>query len=433
MNNFQTILTAFFLAIFVFAVLIFSGAIKIGGNSNTGSGNLSGNIVVWGTVTDPDLYKVFEDASGDNKDLYIKYVRKQPETYQQDLIEAFATDKGPDLFFITPDMIIKNKDFFYKIPYSTYPEKVFRNTFIDGSDIYLDKDGVIALPILVDPMVMYFNKNLIANQGLATPPTYWDELFNLNTRLTKKEDNGTIQESMIALGRYDNVTNSKAILSTMLLQSSNPVVSNVDGKYVAMLNDNSQHFSKAPMEAILDFMVEFSDPTKLAYSWNKSFSSSFDTFIGGKLAIYLGRASELFKIEKANPNLSFDVKEILQTKNTTKRTYADIYAVAVNKKSKNSSLAFSVAGLLSGDTVSENFSKTLSLPPASRKLLSKKPDGSYMYTFFNSAVVSRSWPDPNPKSTDSIFNELFNNVLSNKLEVDAAVNRAQGELSQILN
>lgn len=79
MNNFQTILTGVFLAFFVVAVLIFSGAINVGNNSND-STNLRGKVVVWGTLSAPDFYKVFELATGDNSDLYISYVKKPAET-----------------------------------------------------------------------------------------------------------------------------------------------------------------------------------------------------------------------------------------------------------------------------------------------------------------------------------------------------------------
>lgn len=427
MNNFQTILAGIFLAFFVFAVLIFSGMIKIGDDSNK-PGNLKGNVTVWGTLSAPDFYEVFELATEGNRDLYISYIRKPAETYQQSLIEAFASDRGPDLFFIVPDMILKNQDFFYKMPYESYPEKVYRNSFIDGAEIFLDVDGIIAFPIVVDPMVMYYNKNMLSNQGFAAPPTYWNELFNLSSRLTKKENNGTILESMIALGRYDNINHSKEILATLLLQSGNPIVKKEGNLYFPVLDQKSS-FS---LEEILNFLIEFSDPSSLSYSWNRSLPNSIDMFTSGKLALYLGKASELFKIQSVNPNLSFDVTGMLQTKNAAKRTNGDIYAVAVNKKSKKLNVAFSVAGLLSSDDVVKNFVNTLSLPSASRSLLSKKSVDPYLYTFSNSAITTRSWIDPNPVVTDNIFNELFNNILSNKLDVDDAISRAQGQLKQIM-
>lgn len=346
------------------------------------------------------------------------------------MIESFALDNGPDLFFITPDMITKNKDFIYKIPYESYSEKSYRNTFIDGADIFLETDGIIGLPFIVDPMVMYYNKNMLSNEGIATPPTYWNELFNLNKILTKGENDGAILESMIALGRYDNVNHAKEILATLLLQSGNPIVEKVGDRYVSVLDDPIASFS---MEEILNFLIEFSSPSSLSYSWNRSLPNSDELFTSGKLALYLGRASELFKIQSINPNLSFDVTGMLQTKGAAKRTEGDIYAVAVNKKSKNIGTAFSVAGMLSSDDVVKNFSNTLSLPPVLKSLLSKKPTDPYLYTFSNSAIITRSWVDTNPVATDSIFSELFSNVISNKLEVSEAISRAQRQLNQIIN
>lgn len=433
MNNFQTILIGIFLAIFVFAVLIFSGVINLDGGPNPDG--LKGNVVVWGTLSSPDFYKVFETAPGDNKDLYINYSQKDPSTYQQSLIEAFANDTGPDLFLITPDMISKNKGFLYKIPYSAYPEKTFRDTFIDGAEIFLDAESkeIMAFPMVVDPIVMYFNKNMLANEGIAIPPSNWDELINLNSKITKRENDGTIKESLIALGRYDNVNNSKEILATLLLQNGNPIIKKEGGKYFSVLNSSSSGSSDSLLETILIFMVSFADPVNSSYSWNKTMPSSFDLFTRGKLALYIGKASELFKIDATNPNLSYDVTQIIQTKGTTGRTYGDIYAIAINKKSRNSSLAFSTATLLNSKDNVTKFSQSLSLPPALKSILNEQTVvDPFMYSFYRSALIAHSWPDHNPVATNSIFRELFDNILSNKLQIDAAINKAQGQLSQTI-
>ena len=157
-------------------------------------------------------------------------------------------------------------------------------------------------------------------------------------------------------------------------------------------------------------------------------------FTGGKLAIYLGRASELFKIESINPNLSFDTAPILQTKGVdTKRTYGDIYAVAINKKSSNLTAAVGVSGLLTTSDNASNLAKAVSLPPVLRSLLAEKPTDPYLSTFFSSAIISKSWADPNSVSSDVLFNELIQNILSNRLSVSDAINKAQSEFEQIVN
>jgi ABC-type glycerol-3-phosphate transport system substrate-binding protein len=433
MSNFQTILVAVFMAFFVFAVLIFSGLLKIGGSSNSSS-TPQGKIVIWGTFNNTtELTNAFEGINTTNKDLLVSYVKKSESTYAASLIEAFASGNGPDLFFITPDMIGKFSNYIYKIPFASYAEKTFKDGFIDGASTYFDSTGVIGFPVIVDPMVLYYNRDMLSSEGIVAPPEYWNELFALNSKLTKKMNDGTINESMIALGRYDNITHSKDILATLLLQGGNPIIGLNNGQYVSTLNQNSLSLAVTPIEQILKFFIGFSNPSDSAYSWNKSLPKSIDMFTSGKLAMYLGRASELFKIESVNPNLSFDVTQILQTKGTNiKRTYGKIYAVSVNKRSTNLTAAFGVAGMLANGEPAKNLSIALSLPPASRALLNTKPADPYLFTFYNSAIISRTWADPDSVASDAIFGELIQNVISNKLSLDDAVNKAQSQMEAII-
>lgn len=429
--SFQTILVGIFIGFFIFAVLIFSGILPIG-KSKSESSKPQGKIVVWGTFKSADILPVFDKLNSANKDLVVSYVSKSPDTYEDELIKSFANGKGPDIFLITEDMIIKNKDFIYELPYQSYPEKVFRDSFIDGADVFLDKEGVVGLPLVVDPMVLYYNKDILSNEGIAKTPEYWDELFDLNDKLTKKKTDGTILTSMIALGGYDNIDNAKDILSLLFLQGGNPVVVRDGEKFVSALN-SSFKLPKAPAESVLEFYSEFSNQKDQGYSWNRGLLDSKDMFTGGKLAFYIGKASELFNIESVNPNLSFDVVNVLQTKGTNiKRTYAHMYALAINKKSPNAGSAFGVAGLMTTPENIKNFSTAVSLPPASRALLAEKPTDPYLYTFFTSAIVSRTWVDPDSSGTNDIFREMVENVLSSKLSVEEAVAKAQGRLSGLL-
>jgi ABC-type glycerol-3-phosphate transport system substrate-binding protein len=353
--------------------------------------------------------------------------------YQQSLIEAFANGTGPDVFFITPDMVIKNSSFIYTIPYASYPQKTFSNSFIDGASVYLSPNGILGFPVVADPMVLYYNKDLLTNEGIAQPPKYWDELFDLNPRLTKSKNDGTILQSMIALGRFDNVNHAKDILATLLLQSNNSIVTRTDTGYTPTLSGNSS-ISPLQSDNIFSFFVEFSNPSDGGYSYNSALPNSLDMFTGGKLVMYLGRASELFKIQSTNPNLSFDVNEIMQTRNTNiKRTDGTIYAVAINKSSKNLTSAFGFAGLLATGDNAKNFAAAVSLPPTLKSLLAVKPESPYMFTFFDSALFTRSWLDPDTKATDGVFGELIQNILSNKLSVSDALSKAQNQLELLVS
>ncbi len=431
MNNFQTILVAIFLAFFVFGVLIFSGILKIGG-SKSGVEGITGKIIIWGTLPSSTVGELFKSVGGSNAPFTVDYVEKKSATYQQNLIEAFAKDAAPDLFILTPDMVLKNSNFIYKIPYTSLPEKTFRTSFIDGADIYLAKDGVTGYPLLVDPMVLYYNKNILANQSILFPPKTWDELFDLNSKLTTKKPDGSILQSMIAFGQYDNVNHSKDILSMLLLQSGNPIMEQTKTGYRLAIKDANPD-GNYPFEQIVNFFLEFSNPSNNSYSWNRSLPTSLDMFTSGKLAFYVGYASELFKIQSVNPNLSFDVTTLPQTKGTDiKRTYGEIYTLVVSKKSKNLTSSFGVTSLIIVPDFLKELGTRMSLPTASRSLLNDKPTDPYLSTFFDGAIISRSWLDPEKESTNSIFKELIENSLSNKLSPVESINKAYNQLDLIV-
>jgi ABC-type glycerol-3-phosphate transport system substrate-binding protein len=438
MTNFQTILLGIFIGGFVFAVLIFSGLINLDSKETSEIG-LSGNIVIWGVLPRSYFTEAMDLMSSKNEGLYLKYVEKKIDTYQTELVEAFAKGVGPDIYIISTDMIKENESFVYKIPYTSYPEKNFKSSYVEGADIYLDGQGVFGFPILSDPLVLYYNNNILSNNSIVNPPKTWDELFDLNIKLTKKDGNGIISQSMIALGSYNNVNHAKDILATLLIQNGNNLIrkeiEDVNTVYSSVLRENPLGYSVLPIDATLDFYMIFSNMSSPYYSWNRALPNSLDMFTSGKLAFYIGRASELFKIQSQNPNLSFNVTELPQMKDTNfKRTYAEIYAMVVNKNSVNLSSSVGVAGSFALVDNSRTISTLSSLPPVLRSLLSERPkDNSYLETFFDSVIISRSWLDPNEKKTEVIFRDLIENISSNALGVSDAVNKANSQINLLIN
>ena len=86
-----------FMAAAIFGVLVFSGMIKIGNDSNNaGSG---GTVILWGTQKSQTFSKELEDFNKANPTFVVKYVQKNKETFDQNLLEAIALGKGPDMFF----------------------------------------------------------------------------------------------------------------------------------------------------------------------------------------------------------------------------------------------------------------------------------------------------------------------------------------------
>ncbi len=426
-----------FIGGFVVGVLLFSGIVNLDSEKEKEQ-DISGTIEIWGVLPASYLKESIDFLSGQHQGLYMRYVEKNQNTIQAELIEAFARGSGPDLYIISTDMIQENEDFILKIPYESFPERIFRDQFIEGADIYLDPAGVVGLPILVDPLVLYYNQNILSSNSILYPPKTWDELFDLNKILTKSDNSGVISQSMIALGSYSNVNNARDILANLMIQNGNNLIvrdKKEEGiQFRSTILENPIGLAVSPIEAVLDFYMTFTNVSSPYYSWSRALPNSLDMFTSGKLAFYIGRASELFKIQSRNPNLSFNVSELPQMKDTNfKRTFGEIYGIVVNKNSKQLPIAGSIIFKLSSKDSSGLISVSSSLPPVLKELLSDKPkDRPHLDVFFNSAIISRSWLNPSKEKSNPLFKDLVDSISSN-LETITSASRKLNEQLNLLN
>ncbi|HEY4510623.1 MAG TPA: extracellular solute-binding protein, partial [Candidatus Paceibacterota bacterium] len=285
----QIITTAVFVIAIVFAVLVISGIIPLLG---PGLGQKPAQIELWGTFPSRDMELVLNEIKSEAiKFFEINYVEKNPETFESELLNALASGKGPDAWFITQDAILKSKNRLHAIPFASLSERSFNDTFIDGANLFLEKTkergetGTIAVPVLVDPIVLYVNKDLLSSSGIAKAPEYWDQFLTDIPKLTRKDERGNVTVSGAALGEFENVTNAKEIISMFILERGNPIVD--PNTYEVTIRERGESLLD-PGENSLGFFNEFSNPNKVSYSWNRSLPESQKAFSAGSLAFYFG-------------------------------------------------------------------------------------------------------------------------------------------------
>ena len=422
-GNFQLIILIAFIIAAVLGVLVFSGAIPLGSQS---SGTVAqGTVTLWGTVKAQIVNPLLDDFNRINTTFVVKYVEKSPDTFDNDLLEALAAGVGPDMFFMSDDLAYKYSDKIYTIPYTSFPVSTFKNSFVGAGEVFLTSKGVLAFPLTVDPLMMYYNRNILDTNSIAYPPAYWDEFSNLVPILTKKDDRGAIVKSTVAMGQFSNVSNAKDILAALFIQTGDPIITDQNGSFTSVLSENGKY----DLSSILKFYTDFADPLKDVYSWNKSFESSQSAFSSENLAFYFGFASELQFLVNKNPNQNFLVTSIPQIRNNDfKSTFAHVTGIAISSFSKNFTTAFTAAGLMANSDFASKLANSLGVAPARRDLLNVKPTDAYLPTFYTSAFFAKSWLDPSPKDTDSIFQGMVEKVLSNSMTAAEAMNDANAKL-----
>lgn len=427
MKNFQLIFIVVFIASAIFGIFVFSGAIPIGNDGGDGS---LGTVVLWGTVKSGTIAPILEAFNNAHPTFTVVYVEKNADNFDEELLEALATGTGPDLIFLPDNLVSKYENKIVTVPYQSYPLSAFKSNFAGAGEVFLTSKGVLAFPLTINPLMMYYSRSMLDANSIVFPPAYWDEFEKIVPTLTKKDESNKITKSAVALGDFQNIAHAKDIIATMFMQAGNPIVSEKEGFFSADLNSPS---ASVNLGSVLEFYAGFADPNSSVYSWNKSFPNSSEAFSREDLAFYFGFASELPTLINRNPNQNFLVSSFPQLRGSNfKLTGAEVLGVAVVASSKNFNTALTAAGLLATEDFALTLSEALSVVPARRNLLASKPTDAYYSTFYDSALFSRSWRDPADKETDDIFRRMIDSVLTNNLSVRDALNEATNRLNLLL-
>lgn len=424
----QKILMIFFIAVTIIALIVFSGLVKVGKSSQ----QASGNIIVWGTIPTKTMQPYIEKSQ--TKDLKIQYKVQDEETYESDLINAFAAGEGPDLFIMPHEYILRHSNKVFEIPYASFPKNIYQSTYIDESDLFLSENGVIAMPVLVDPLIMYYNKTLVSSAFVLNIPEYWDEFLDFASQVTVANSNGEVSISAVSMGTYSNISSAKDIISTLILQNGNNIVGTdpVTTKKRSELTFTLEGFEAS--KQALEFFTSFSRSSNQNYSWNESLPLSRDAFIAGDLAIYFGRASELESIRKKNPNLDFNIALMPQVRDSRRKlTHGSMTGIAISKQTRNPSAAIAVAAKIAGADVAGDLARDLFVAPARKDLLQNKPDNAQETLFYNSAVISEGWLDADPDITDGLFQRMVRDINTGAGNFNDILSRTQNDLNAILN
>src|SRR6185312_12397481 len=426
MSKFQIILLAIFGVAIVGAVLVFSLA--------RGGSSASVSLVVWGPFSSSD-FSNFAQASGlsSNKTFTIKYIEEPAADFDADYTEALAEGKGPDLVILSQDQFWQERNKLIVNPYSSVSQNDFVSTFIPEGNLFAVSTGVYALPLVVDPMVLYSNSDLLNAAAIAEPPQYWDEIYNYTDKLTQKDAAGNITQSTIALGGTTNIPHAKDILSLLMLQAGTAIADIQNGALTSELQ-NSYGLTEDPATSALDFYTQFSNSQKPFYSWNPALPSAQTDFISGNSAFYLGYASEMPILKAKNPNLTVGVSAVPQSRVSNKVvTFGTLYGIALAKSAVNPTAALTAAITVVSSASDASLAQTLGLAPARRDLLSQAAPDGVSQVFYNAALQAKGWIDPNPSKTASLFGDMIDSVTSGRARTDEAIGTANDELNALSN
>ena len=430
LSLFQSIL----MGIFGFAAVVGLFVFATYTSKNSG-GSTVGNVTIWGTLPKDALNAMLSTVTQIDPTLKnVTYVQKDEATLPSDLASAIATGSSPDLVLASGENLLSLSKFITPIPLATLSARTFRSSFVENANVFaVPGGGYFGIPFLIDPLVLFSNHSILSSSSIVRPPASWEALTGLVPNIAKFSASRQIIRGLIALGTYDNVHNARGILSNLFLQTNVPITGyTATGILTADLGSQATS-GVPPGQAVVRFYTQFTDPSKMSYTWNASLPNSQQAFLSGDLALYLGYASEARYLRQANPNLDFDATPVPQPATMQVKTaYGLVYAFMIPRGAANAGGAYQAAVLLSGANEQTVAAAATGLAPASLTALATPPADPILAVAYAEALYTKSWLSPLPTLTDPVFSGMINNVISGRTTLDTALSIAERSLAALL-
>ncbi|MDP3244627.1 MAG: extracellular solute-binding protein [bacterium] len=378
----------------------------------------------WSPFLDSASVKpVIEAYRAIHPNVTINFRKSRYEDYEKELLNALAEDSGPDIFSLHNTWVNGWRTKLLPMPKSvtlpfqqtsgtlkkevvtvlraspTLGVKGVKNNFVDvvASDVILPSqdpvgaDEVYGLPMSLDTLALYYNKDILNLAGIPTPPRTWSELQGLVKKITKLDADGKIIQSGAALGTARNVERASDIMALLMMQNG-----------AAMENERGQvAFDKTPAslkgrgvppgEEALIFYTDFANPSKEIYSWNSSMPGSLEAFAQGKTAFFLGYSYHLPVIKNMSPKLNFTAASVPQIEGNPEVGFANYWVEGISKKTNYADFAWDFIQFATAGGQTENYLQRVKKPTALRSLVVKQGEDLDIGVFASQVLRAKSW------------------------------------------
>ncbi len=388
------------------------------------------DVIIWG-IDDESL---FADAIKDYGSQFKKkviYIEKDPRTFDRDLLNAIAAGESPQAIITSTDWIAKNRDKLTPPKVSIISAENMETTFVDIATASLvehkttqdgiDEKTIWGLPLWIDPLVLFWNKDLFNQSLVAQAPETWDSFLDASNKIKELGTGGAVIKAGAAFGRARNIPLHKEILSLLLMQQG----SSIDEIFSLPTKEKEQAILSA-----LRFYTDHGKPGTNAYTWNGTIATPREFFIEGKLGMMLDYYSYKKELTDKNPHRAFGVSPVPQMQGGKLVYIADVRAITVPKGASEKDAAWGFARfLVSQPELKKITSKNITVP-ARRDLVAID---SLPEILKKSVLNAKSSFEMYSKENSMLISEMIESIANGQLLPSEAISTARTKRSRLIN
>ncbi len=392
------------------------------------SERLSGTLNFWGVFDSPQIIgELVSQYQKLQPRVLINYRQINAATYENDLINALAGTQAPDIFMFHNAWLPKHFGKIVPLTDARISLSAFRGLYPTIVEQNFAPDGVIyALPLYIDTLALFYNKDAFDAKGIAAPPKNWLEFQNLIPKLRELDKTGRLAKMAAAIGGSNkSVNRASDILNLLMLQSGVPMT---DKEFTRAV------FADEGLES-LNFYTQFSNARSPYYTWNDSLPFSVDSFSEGQTAMMFNYSHQIALLKEKNPFLNFTAAPMPQTSGAEKNVnYANYWGLAVSAKSQSYDAAWDfIMYLTANSDASRKYLQLTGKPPALRSLIAAMSDDPEIGMFTKQALTARSWPQIDNLAVENSFSKMIENVITGRLVPQKAIQQAEDEITALMS
>lgn len=428
----------------------------------------------WAPFIDTSSVKpIIEAYRAIHPNVTINFRKIRYEDYEREVLNALAEDRGPDILSLQNTWLsgwqtkllpmpsaltlsfqevrgpsIKQEVVWVLRSVPTLGIRGAQNNFVEAvaKDVILPTgeaggaQAVYGLPLALDTIALYYNRDMLNLAGIPSPPKTWTEFQSIVGRLNKFDQTGAIIQSGAALGTARNTERAFDILSLLMMQNGTVMMDERGQPVFDRLPPALKDRGLPPGEEALVFYTDFANPAQSSYSWHEGMPNSLQAFAASKTAFFFGYSYHLPVLKNIAQKLNFAISSMPQIEGNPEVNFANYWVETVSRKTKNPNFAwdfiqFAASSLdrQTGRYWAESYLSDAKKPTALRTLVVKQSEDLNIGVFVSQTLTAKSWyKGKDAKAAEEAFLEMIEAVNRGQVKPRDAIRTAVRKVEQTL-
>jgi ABC-type glycerol-3-phosphate transport system substrate-binding protein len=436
----KVILVSVIITLFVMLILFLLSSNNKPSEQKSNTENTTDEPVVlqwWGVFLDEEVIQpILDDYKAIKPNVTIEYFNKWPggsfevaeKQYRSELNRVISSGNSieiPDMFMVHNSWAADYEP--YVKASTTETLQTFSSKFYPAIvKDFAPNQSVIGVPLWLDTFAILYNKKILEQNALVTPPTSWAEFRNAAQSLTKM-DGDIITQAGFAAGTANNVSFPTQLLFTLFAQNG---VEFIDEQGNAIFSTD---------EDSLDALIFYKSFNQNDFrTWNEDLDNDAKTFLEGKTAMIYAPSWRyrdiLYFNKKYDLNLDIGVSPVpqLQGQNEPIINWADYWGIMTSSSRPYSDVAWEFMSWISepeqlkklNQSIIDYYGYDFGILYPRIDMFSELENDSYLSVFNESLPHTKTWKQVKGLEVKEVFKNLIEKG-SSLSDISSAENSVQ--------